>query len=128
MADIDNHPLISWERQDGYVVFTPKKLIGTDDAIAWIDCFFPAHPVEHVVWDLRHTSLSDIPTTDYHRLIAEADKYAEARGPDPQTAILVEGQFDQMVVTVFLTFAEIKSKIEFCMVTDMDAARAWFKE
>ena len=125
MADNDDHPLISWELFDGYVVFTPNRAISTDDAINWINAFFPVTPVKDVVWDLRRTGLSNIPTTDFHRLIVEADKYADIRGADPRTAILVEGEFDRMVVTVFTTVAEGASKIEFSMFSQMDTATDW---
>ncbi len=111
---------------DGVSVFVGIGAISADEAIAAMSDWYPKHPTERAIFDLRQASLSEMRASEFERLANVAASFGPLRGDRPRTAIITRPDaIDAFVISAYSARLEVVSPIEHRQFNDFDAALAW---
>lgn len=121
---------ISAEMKDGIGWIRVVGTLMPSQVNRTIDDFIGTHLPRLVLWDLRAASLHEITPDSLLNARDVAQRYFEARGPDPRNALLV-GE-EQHAILARLTIAllgqlETPPDIEQGVFLSLDEALAWLR-
>lgn len=108
-----------------YVKFVPQDFISPSEIIEAVDTFWGSHSTCHSLWDASNSSLSNISYERFHEITAASLKYAEKRGPNAKTAVLVRNDTDLLLVQALLGYAPPQAPIKYAAFTAFEEAEAW---
>lgn len=98
------------------------------DFLDIIENCYPKFDFKHALWDFRQSSVSGLSYEDFQHIAEATAPFAEKRGADAKTAVLVTSESD---VLLFRAFSESVKDILTCdtrAFLDEDAARAWLRD
>lgn len=114
---------------NGVSVFTVSGVLDADQVIDAMSAWYPAHPTLFAIYDVRSASMSGLRADDFLRLAASGAQYAEIRGKEPRTAIVVKPKSgDALVAGAFEANGERVSPIQHKIVFTLDEAYECFAE
>ena len=105
--------------------FTVHGMPEAADIMNALEDFYAAHDPSDAIWDFSGGSLSALSADQFRDVARCGAKFAERRGPDARTAILVSSPAEVALVRAFSEMTASDTPIRFQAFENFEELEAW---